>query len=426
MKICIFLGSTKGKSIDAKIIENGNPGVGGTEFCMLQLAHYLKKNNHSVLLIAMRDYLLEEGLSFEKVDSEATIFSVAEINNVDVIITRVSESLDFRLAIMNSKIKVVIWSHNFLRPISCDLISSCSNIKANVFVGKQMYDRYIDDDIIKKSTYIYNMYNDNIQNLTRENDSSSVVYMGALKPEKGFLEVAKMWPKIKSKVPNAKLLVMGSGNLYGSSSLGKFNLAEKSYEEKFMKYLTDSNGNLDSSVKFLGVVGSGKYEIFRKCSVGVVNPTGKSETFGMGIVEMAEAGLPVATIKYGGYIDTIIHNKTGLLAITQYGICKNIIFLLKHNKINCELGINAKKLAKRYSEDVVGTQWIDLLSSVVDGKCSLHYLGHSSPFFTQMKCFRIFNRFIRFSCGLRLIPSLISIEYKFKFILERISQKYFL
>ncbi|MCS2551289.1 hypothetical protein [Bacteroides faecis] len=48
-------------------------------------------------------------------------------------------------------------------------------------------------------------------------------------------------------------------------------------------------------MKFLGVVGEGKEEIFRKASVGIVNPSGRTETFGMGVVD-GEARLPVVTI----------------------------------------------------------------------------------------------------------------------------------
>ena len=41
MNITIYLGPRTGSSVDASHIEKGNPGVGGTPFCMLELAVYL-------------------------------------------------------------------------------------------------------------------------------------------------------------------------------------------------------------------------------------------------------------------------------------------------------------------------------------------------------------------------------------------------
>ena len=57
-----------------------------------------------------------------------------------------------------NKVKTVLWGHNYYYSDYCNRIANCNAIKANVFVGRQQYDRYVDHKIILKSTYIYNMY----------------------------------------------------------------------------------------------------------------------------------------------------------------------------------------------------------------------------------------------------------------------------
>ena len=51
----------------------------------------------------------------------------------------------------------------------------------------------------------------------------------------------------------------------------------------------------------------------KNTSVGVVNPSARTETFGMGAIEMNCAGLPVVTLGKNGYPDTIENGVTGYL-----------------------------------------------------------------------------------------------------------------
>ena len=41
MKVAIYLGNDEGNKIKVDNIFDGNPGIGGTQYCMLQLAEYL-------------------------------------------------------------------------------------------------------------------------------------------------------------------------------------------------------------------------------------------------------------------------------------------------------------------------------------------------------------------------------------------------
>lgn len=57
MKVAFYLGDNIGPAIDASSIERGNPGVGGTQYVMLLVAHYLnKKEEIDISVLSSRSY----------------------------------------------------------------------------------------------------------------------------------------------------------------------------------------------------------------------------------------------------------------------------------------------------------------------------------------------------------------------------------
>lgn len=411
MKIDIYLGPIGGGVVDASDVDKGNPGVGGTQYCMLELAHYLNcKKNYEITLLAARRYILEDGINFVQVNGDDDVCSIVNNTTPDFFILSQFNNKQLEADIKQLNINVIIWCHNYIYSDFCDFIVNTECIKANVFVGKQQYDRYIDDDVIKKSTFIYNMFVDNTPNVERENDSMTVVYMGALIEGKGFVDLCKIWHYVLKKVPNAKLLVLGKGNLYGNRKMGSYGLASESYEKQFSKYITDSAGNIIPSVKFLGVVGKGKTEIFRKASIGVVNPSGRTETFGMGVVEMAEAKLPVVTIGKNGYFDTIINNVTGVLSPSLKQMAIDIVDLLKDVDRNETYGETAKQRISRFHPNIIGPQWEKLLHHVSCENANFTYLKASHPYSNNIKWVRLLLRWLRFDLHISFFPSLIKIE----------------
>lgn len=413
MKICIYFGLLKGELVDGTCPENGNPGIGGTQYCMLQLAHYLSlQSNHLISVIANREYILNSKISFYRVSDESNLIDYLNSKEIDLLIlqdlsTVVRENLE------HAKFKILVWSHNYIYADLCSLISKSKKIVGNIFVGKQEYDRYIDHDVIEKSTFIHNMYHDNSPTITRENDGRTVVYMGAINESKGFAELCSIWPGIINKIPNARLIVLGSGSLYGKTQLGPLGIASASYESRFIKYITDSTGKVIPSVHFLGVVGAEKTEIFRKASVGVVNPSGRTETFGMGVVEMAEAKLPVVTIGFNGHFDTVVNGKTGLLGKNLSEIQSGIIELLTNPAKNTQYGEEAKRWISQFEPNIILKKWLSVLDEIEHNAFAPVYLGVSNPMSNNQKWVRVLLRFMRFKLHLKFLPALIDIECAF-------------
>ncbi|MBO7227104.1 MAG: glycosyltransferase [Bacteroidales bacterium] len=411
MKVAIFLGFGKGDIIDAQNIEKGNPGVGGTQYCMLELAHYLNNNtNFQISIIAQRNYILEEGIDFLLLKEENNLYNIIKTANVDILILSQFNDNQLKQEISKINCKVITWSHNYIYSDFCNFISKTDTIKANVFVGKQQYDRYIDDNVIEKSTFIHNMFLDNSLSVVRENDNKTVIYMGALVEGKGFAELCSIWQSIIQEIPEAQLFVLGSGKLYGNCQLGKYGIASQEYENKFIKHIVDEKGSIIPSVKFLGIIGEGKTEIFRKASVGVVNPSARTETFCMGVVEMAEAKLPVVTLGKNSYFDTVDNGNTGILTNSLEKLKRNIIYLLKNSEKNETLGNNAKKRIEKFSPNNIGPKWVKLLNDVYADIYKPTYLKPSKPMNNNNKWIRVIIRFLRYTLHLRFIPSLIKVE----------------
>lgn len=315
-----------------------------------------------------------------------------------------------RSDIRNSALKVIYWSHNYVHADFCRFVNRTPQIKCNVFVGKQQYDRYIDNDIIKKSITIFNLFNDDCTE-HRRNDSRSVVFVGAIVNRKGFYEMCRIWKGIVKEVPDAELHVMGSGRLYGDAKLGRYGIASESYERMFMPLITDDAGEILPSVKFHGIVGPEKQQRFLTSAVGVVNPCRSSETFGMVIVEMASAELPVVTIEKNGYYDTVVSGRTGVLGRSLTDIQRHIIGLLRDPARNESLGAEAKTFIRKFSPEQIVPQWKRLLDAVYEDKLNIVYSRPVPPFSSDLKWLRRLLRFVRFELGLGFIPSLTDLEY---------------
>ncbi len=119
-----------------------------------------------------------------------------------------------RRDIARSRLKVVYWSHNYVYADFCRFVARTPQIKCNVFVGKQQYDRYIDNDVIRKSVTIFNPINDScdVPEVRRREDGR--IRRGARRCERVLRIVPDLARNRQAKGPGARLLVIGSGQLY--------------------------------------------------------------------------------------------------------------------------------------------------------------------------------------------------------------------
>ena len=418
MRIGVYLDNEPLKGMRFGNLSEGNPGIGGTEYCVLFLCQELAKQypNDDIFLFCSEK---TELASVDNVIGGYSIISFikdAAKYNLDVCLISYNffkEKKDMMVEELSHKnLNIILWGHNYYFEDDCNLIADLDSIKANVFVGRQQYDHYIDHRIINKSTYIYNMYPEQNVVTTVSSNNNVVTYIGSLICSKGFHVLAKQWKKIIKKVPSAQLYVIGNGKLYNrKQKMGKFDIAEESYENSFIPCLLNSNGELLKSVHFLGVLGSEKKEIIKKTKVGVVNPTARTETFGISALDFEAYGVPVVTKSKGGFLDTVVNKKTGLLYFREKHLYKKVVKLLLDNHLNTSFGRQGAEYCKKFAPDSIAREWHKLFEDVVFGK-KIEFRKPKNFYFRDLKIFRIANRNLKRIFKVKKGMSLIGLETK--------------
>lgn len=356
---------------DIDIIKNGNPGIGGSEYLLLQLFYYLSNDNeYNCKLYTLGAKVHNKSATSVESDLDAIKKSIEDKIDIFVFIPKVKKR-EFYDELENKKLQSIAWVHNYISYKVIKSLQKCTMIKRVIFVGKQHYDCYIDDELIKKSDYIYNMLNIKQHKYIPAKDKEPIVtYVGALIPTKGFHKLARVWKKILKKVPNAKLQVIGDGRLYNKNAvMGHHGITEAKYEKKILNYLSDKNGKLLESITFLGCLGNEKEEFIEKTKVGIANPTGKSETFCLSAVEYKTYAIPVVTYKGYGLLDTIRNNIDGILIKNDRELINAIVILLTDNSKNTEYGQNGFKNGFiDFLPDTVIRQWKNIFSDIYNNK----------------------------------------------------------
>lgn len=393
----------------------GNPGVGGTLYCYVTLCYYLNKYTDWDIIA----YHFEKSNKVLPTVTEVIVNSFdmavkdAKNREVDIFVCTYHESSIFEI-LEREKIFTVVWIHNYLGSKEMDMLNRYIFIKRVVFVGRQLYDTCLDHELVTKSTYIYNMFNSKLYSGQRDEkifDNPMVVYTGSLVFQKGFHILAKAWPEILRKVPNAQLYVIGSGQLYNSyAELGKYNIAEEKYEKMFMPYLVDENGKILESVHFCGVVGNEKTSIYQNATVGIVNPSALTETFGLSGVEMQAHGIPVVTKRAYGLIDTVKNNESGLTYMFEWQLSGKVISLLLNKEKNLKLGMLAKKFVEdSFSPDLLIMEWIQLFQNVKN-RIPAVYHRPTGNWLNSYKGLIVVNRYIKSYRIFSRLPSILRIK----------------
>lgn len=317
IKVAFFLNNEQLEGLDWSNVIVGNPGAGGTEYEFVLEAYLMSmESGFDVVLYVLKNSIFPESLHVKNVPSLKDAIIDANSSETDYLVIKENQKdLDF-LNDIPKRTGLILWAHNFLSKKAIDVYADNSVVKSIICVGREMLDLYRDEKAFKKMDYIYNgcVFGDFEQlsaQLVDVNFRSNIVtYIGSIIEAKSFHWLAKAWPNVLKAIPDAELYIIGSGNLYDKNAkLGKYGIASEQYERLFMPYLTDRSGQIIPSVHFMGKMGDEKNEIIKKTKVGVPNPSGASETFGITAVEMQSLGCHVVTMKCPGYLDTVMNTR---------------------------------------------------------------------------------------------------------------------
>lgn len=430
MKIGFYLQNKGIPNIDLSNPEGGNPGIGGTQFMIWSLGHYLKKNFPSLDIY----FFVDEESKFPNEINIAKVIDIVDAANkaseleIDIFIFRSVEDTLLYHTIDRLKLNSIAWGHNFGSAKELRQISQSTFLKRYVCVGKQQYEMLKDHGVFKKSTYIYNGIDTSLYKKSIQKDKENIIcYIGSIIPSKGFHILARNWGAIKKQVPDVKLYVIGSGSLYNrNQKLGRYNVAESSYEQKFMKYLIDDTDKIQNDVKFFGVLNNNeKIEVINQSKVGIVNPSAKTETFGISAIEFEVLDVPVVTKRKNGFIDTIVSGKTGMLIKNENQFSDTIVELLNNNTLNKELSRNGQSfIIENFDVNKIVKEWNILFNQIISGEVDNKELDKGNLFTSDnFMWLREVNRNIKRIKILENIPSIHDYPYLIKGMVKFILNK---
>lgn len=370
MKIAFYLPNIGLKNVDCRSLENGNPGIGGTEYIIQATAYFITKQNPKDVEIVIgancTDFIADE-ISTIEIDS---IHDLVNRLNPDYILLKYEPAsyLEAKNAVKDTSTKILIWAHNFIPRKELTILANDRKTERIICVSREQLDMYRDHKAFLKSSFVFNgmpveYLKKQVTTLPKLSERPhNVTYIGSLVNYKGFHILAKAWKGVLKKVPDAKLNVIGSGKLYDrNTKLGKFGIADEEYENVFMPFLVDERNEILSSVKFWGVLGTEKNDILKQTRVGVPNPSGISETFCITALEMQAMGCVVTTIDYGGFKDTV-YEKTGLLYQNVNSLTECIVKQL--NEVDNDIDGFYHFMHKNFAFEKIAKDWLNLFRSL--------------------------------------------------------------
>lgn len=192
--------------------------------------------------------------------------------------------------------------------------------------------------------YIPNCIESIPQKLSKLNEKR-LISVGRLSPEKGYLDLLKVYKQLRNDYPNWVLDIIGDGK-------------ERDNLERYIK-----NNNLEKYVTLHGFQGKEYIDkLMNKSSIYLM--TSFTESFGIVLIEAMSHGLPcIAFSSAEGAREIINSGENGyLIKNRNYEMMiKKISDLIENPEERKKIGKNARKSIKKYTSDVVGEEWLTLI-----------------------------------------------------------------
>ena len=176
-------------------------------------------------------------------------------------------------------------------------------------------------------------------------DEKRLISVGRLSPEKGYLDLLKVYKQLRNDYPDWVLDIIGDGK-------------ERDNLEKYIK-----NNNLEKYVTLHGFQGKEYIDkLMNKSSIYLM--TSFTESFGIVLIEAMSHGLPcIAFSSAEGAREIINSGENGyLIKNRNYEMMiKKISDLIENTEERKKIGKSARESIKKYTSDVVGEEWLTLI-----------------------------------------------------------------
>ena len=367
--IPIFSDSVRSKTFS---LNRGNPGAGGTQFTSIRFALALaaERPDWQVVLVNNTKIQLEHaplGIEQEIFQDPSEFFNDFTCDRSGVIVATAAILKRIDLAILKRiEGHILCWSRH---PFDLSIRKLTKQVKFKGIVCVGTYQFYSNRNVKANVHHIQNIFI--LPTLDNRNDdfkldsqSLQIVYLGALIPAKGFLEVAKSWQALKTRFPGVTLHVIGSAATHGLRFDSELIPASTEFAAGILHFIPKSDIE-GGNVIFHGNLGEEKFDIIRKCDLAILNPKGYTEAFPASPLECMACGTPViASDDYG--MSDAMRFFPELVINGHKNILKKVEWVVEDPLRYRELQQRSLSVARWFSlqTDLIITRWIRLLESV--------------------------------------------------------------
>ena len=241
------------------------------------------------------------------------------------------------------------WEHNHFHDnykYANHVSKSAANLDFLILVSSELQKFYAKK--LKKTKcmciFIPNLI-DNIPSHLADLDNHRLVSVGRLSPEKGYLDLLKIYNRLQKKHPSWELDIIGDG------------LEREKLENYIKKY------NLETKVKLHGFQGKDYIDkVLHESSIYLM--TSYTESFGIVLLEAMSHGVPcIAFDSAEGAREIIVSGDNGYLIKNRSfdAMISKIEDLMNSKKERVKVGKQARKSINKYTSDVVGKEWFTVI-----------------------------------------------------------------
>lgn len=241
------------------------------------------------------------------------------------------------------------WEHNHFHnnyKYAHKVINSAKKLDYLVLVSSDLLKYYKKEMSRYKCMCIYiPNYIDSVPEKISKLESKRIVSVGRLSPEKGYLDLLKVFRLLKKDYSDWVLDIVGDGK-------------EKENLETYIKKY-----HLDNSVTLHGFQGKEYIDKLMDDS-SIYLMTSYTESFGIVLIEAMSHGLPcIAYDSAEGAREIINSGENGYLIKNRNSemMIKKIGDLIENSSERKRIGKNARKSISKYTSDVVGEEWFTLI-----------------------------------------------------------------
>jgi glycosyltransferase involved in cell wall biosynthesis len=369
-RLLFFLSSLPRDTVSVRAISEGSEAVSGSHTSSLLVAEGLAARGHQVGVVIQGGQTLTGSAVRLFTDLDQGLRWSGETGRVVWCSWGDEDSL---VTLRAAGARPWMWLHTgmipqFIRWLECEEIAGVVTVSDSARLPSLHSSGY------RRIGRAYNPLNPLFERSPDRRDAPRaprrMIFAGYLGESKGAHRVLQMWPHVREQLPDATLVVAGSGRLYGDKhALGPLGVAAPDFEARYLQPLVDKYGSLEASgIRMAGLVTPGALrDLYAGSALGIANLNwdGHTETFCCSAVEMLATSLPVFSVARGALPETVGRSGGAFLMENPdlRVAASEVVGLLRDpERLQAAGQLGSRYVRTRYTLEVVLDHWEKLLS----------------------------------------------------------------